>query len=677
MKDGKGNVVETKPMLLSEGTTEADFEFVTPFPADHEFTGVWDVNGKKVDFDAANKLAAIDKAVKANNQINLQKALDAADIKYADELRIGDYLTALDEDALKSLDAVQEAITQVDENEATATDKGTAVKAVEDAKTQAQLLNALKDNFDRVNPDWIVSYASSGKGDLLNFKQNSDSAEVAFGKIQDKINTQNLNEVTPKVEAANMSLDSKKVAEARDLVTKWIPSDKDKVTIKDWALDGLDLEDALIAVNNAKTNSALKSALTNLDKVENKFVEKYKGVTEIKDIDGNVVVNSTKVSAVNTDKFDLETVLDKNLTDYRKAIADAGLKDKNQRSDIQTIINNENTSFGSLQAEESRVEADDEAQPKFTIKALKKNGEIDTSKTDFSGTIKVTINGETKDYKVTTSNNFQEGTNGELKIEANGSADKFDLSKVGTETEASIEFTPSTGDKFTVKAPVKVTAGSADDTKTGNTFTLNHADGKYTSGEDVNITFTLKDSAGNTIASENGTHAATVAIADGDTYYQNIKFVDGKASVTVPARTAVSGKAVTVTFKDSNKTSVTVSSGDATVTASKTITIKAGEFSKLAVAQDSSTKDLINITAKDGVNTVEDFAGNKLVNIKAVKVDGENETPVPVAGTDYQGNVTKTFTTGAATHDTNLSTGTYKVTVTVGDVSTTETITIP
>ncbi|ARF14901.1 hypothetical protein [Sporosarcina ureae] len=333
VKDGEGNVVETKPMLLAEGTTQADFEFVTPFPVDHKFTGVWTVNNEKYNFDAINQLADIvDAAVTTPNQIKLQTALDAAGITYADELRIADYLGALQaEGATASLEAVQKAITKVDEDAAKEETNEAAVKAVVDAKTQAQLLKALTDSFDVVNPEWIVAYDAA-----IDFAAESDPTLESVESIQAAINGVNLDEVTPKVTAANMSLDSEKVAEARTFVTKWIPADEEDAAVpaKELVLDGLNLEDALIAVNNAKTNSALKSALTNLDTLENSLLEKYKDVVGFDKID----------------EFDIKTVEDANLTAYRDAIKDAEVGAKNQRKDIQKIVSDENiAAVGSAQ----------------------------------------------------------------------------------------------------------------------------------------------------------------------------------------------------------------------------------------------------------------------------------------------------------------------------------------
>lgn len=338
--DGEGNVVPTEAKLLAEGEKSAEFAFTTPFDVDHEFTGVWTVNGIEYNFDAINQLEDIRSAVEAGNQIKLQEALDAAGIQYANETRIASYLVALQEGATESLESVQEAITKVDEKAATEADKEATIKAVEEAKTQAQLLSALQSNFQHVNPEWIVNYANNkdaGDANLLAFTP-TDDVDADYDTIQEAIYTTNFTKVTPKVEEANMSLDSKKVAEARTLVTKWIPAgEEDEVTTKDWALDGLDLEDALIAVNNARTNSALKSALTSLDNLENTLVEKYKNV---KSIEG---VAEDKLAAVKEDKFDLDTVKDANLTAYRNAIAAIeGVEGKNQRSDIQTIITKAN-----------------------------------------------------------------------------------------------------------------------------------------------------------------------------------------------------------------------------------------------------------------------------------------------------------------------------------------------
>ncbi|MDH4620182.1 hypothetical protein, partial [Brevibacillus sp. AY1] len=321
VKDSNNNVVETKSVLIAEGATEADFDFVTPIK-DADKVGVWTVNGKEYSFTAITQLAAIDEAVKAGNEVKLQAALDAAGIKYADEARMAVYLDTLnDPDALTSLDAVQKAITKVDEDGAVVVNKAAAVKAVADATTQAKLLAALQANFQLVNADWIVEYANVAN--LLDFEA-TDDVEADFEAIQKAVYNINIAFVGKKVAAANMKLDSKLVSEARALI-KWLPVEFDDEPVQEYSIAILDLEDALIAVNQAKTNSALKTALTNLDKLENALLAKA---------DGTILGFE--------EEFDLATVIDANLTSYRTAIANAELGDKNQRKDIQKLINDAN-----------------------------------------------------------------------------------------------------------------------------------------------------------------------------------------------------------------------------------------------------------------------------------------------------------------------------------------------
>src|SRR5690606_11440945 len=153
-------------------------------------------------------------------EIALQAALDAAGITYADETRIADYLGALQEEgATASLEAVQEAITKVDEDAAQDAADKAAVKAVVDAKTQAQLLKALSENFELVNSDWIVGYDAA-----IDFDADENPTPKTVEGIQAAVNDVNFAEVAPKVTEANGSLDSAKVAEARTLVSKWIPA---------------------------------------------------------------------------------------------------------------------------------------------------------------------------------------------------------------------------------------------------------------------------------------------------------------------------------------------------------------------------------------------------------------------------------------------------------------------
>ncbi|PID02472.1 hypothetical protein CSV67_09220 [Sporosarcina sp. P2] len=525
-------------MLLAEGTTQADFEFVTPFPVDHKFTGVWDVNGEKYNFDAINQLADIvDAAVTTPNQIKLQTALDAAGITYADELRIADYLGALQEEgATASLEAVQKAITKVDEDAANEEASKAAVKAVVDAKTQAQLLKALSDNFDVVNPEWIVAYDAA-----IDFAAELDPTLETVESIQAAINGVNFDKVAPKVTAANMSLDSEKVAEARTLVTKWIPADEeDSVPAKALVLDGLNLEDALIAVNNAKTNSTLKSALTNLDTLENSLLKKYKDVAGFDKID----------------EFDIKTVEDANLTAYRTVIGEALVGEKNQRKDIQKIVTDANdaaVSSAKTKVLKELNEVNAKTAATDVVALLKKSQELheQTNKVNsaYAEAYKTAVV-EAEDLDATEINTLI-GTVNDAQDAANGLVDtKEEL------VSALAEANKTTGAKFkTIKleksievdnATIKLTSGV---TIEGNNHTLyvGGSDAGATTAEGIEVTAGSKDVVIKDLKVV-GTHGDNLIEIYGSTTLDNVTTIGGKkVGIYVNNDGA---NTITVNFKD-------------------------------------------------------------------------------------------------------------------------------
>ncbi|KAB7706672.1 hypothetical protein F9802_10795 [Bacillus aerolatus] len=338
VKDSKGNIVKVKEMDLSEGETSSTFKFVTAVDA-KDLTGVWTVDGVEYNFTALEQFAAIDKAVKASplNEVNLLKVLKDAGIKNVDENSLKDYAAAIKsaDPAVKNLADIQQAIDKVNKEASEAVDEAAVVKAVADAGNQVQLLKALQDNFKRVNPEWIVDYTGAVIGGtdgvtLLGLTA-SNSNGVKVDELQKAIDTINTTKVTEKVSAANKSLDSQVIADARALVQSYIADGEEgKLSVKEYALDGLALQDALIAVNKATTNGTLKTALTALDNLETKLAEKYEKAS----LEG--------ITKPELDVFDLKTVNDAELNRYREAIKAAAADDKNQRSDIQAIIDTAN-----------------------------------------------------------------------------------------------------------------------------------------------------------------------------------------------------------------------------------------------------------------------------------------------------------------------------------------------
>lgn len=192
---------------------------------------------------------------------------------------------------------------------------------------QAKILEALaKGKFERVNPEFKVAYSNASTGIVV-----ADNTKTA---IQAKVDSINLTKAQEAVVAANMSLDAKKVVAARELVNVYVlPATEGKIGTKDYCLDVLNVEDALIAVVGATTDATLKTALEKLDTLETALVEKYKESTNAEKFEG--IAKDKTVE----NEFDIKTVNELLLTDYRKAIAaEEVVGNKNQRKDIQAII---------------------------------------------------------------------------------------------------------------------------------------------------------------------------------------------------------------------------------------------------------------------------------------------------------------------------------------------------
>ena len=102
------------------------------------------------------------------------------------------------------------------------------------------------------------------------------------------------------------------------------------ITKQEFANDHLDVLDALIAVYDADSDKDLKSALVALDKLDTDLVEKYEGIT------------IPEYSTFDSEDFDIDSVIDEQLSEYRAAIKAKNPGERNQRSDIQAIITEAN-----------------------------------------------------------------------------------------------------------------------------------------------------------------------------------------------------------------------------------------------------------------------------------------------------------------------------------------------
>lgn len=649
MLNSKGEEVAVVARPVEVGDTELIFDFVTEVE-EADLVGTWTVNGEAYDFDAIAAVSEVVKEANATtfNALKFWAALESEYFINQNQDNLSAYATAIKNATdVATVADVQTIINEVNKNEATADDVAAAVKAVNEATNQISLNEALSNSvFEGYNADWLGYYAANNDitaGDVTVGAPRSKTVDDIQKGIYD-VNEARID--VAKNAALNdgaTTLDSATLQEAVTLTQKWFKPDAEGTTTKAGRLEALDIHGAVIAVTEANTNAKLSAAL-----------------------------NTLVAKVDNTSTIDAKDIHADLMSDYRIALADTARDSKNAAGEIKTVITTENAKFSKFVVEDATVEASATATPKFVIKALRKDGDAFTVN---SATTAITVaigNSGDKAYKITTSKDFVDAPQSELEIEVD--ATNFNLPTIGAVVEPVIKFTNSfsgSAETYEVKGKLEVTAGVAAQTETQATMELDKADGKYVSGEDVAITFTLKDANDNTLTTENGTYAATITL-DGKATYKNITFVNGKATVTVPAREATSG-AKDVVVKVTPK----VASGELTLTKAGSITIDAAAFSNLKIDTPATTG--FKITATDGVNAITDF-GTKLVNIQVVEVDGETETPVDTtAVTDYAGNVSAAFVSGEySVSSVGLLTSgkTYKVTVTVDGVTTTKTITV-
>jgi hypothetical protein len=273
-----------------------------------------------------------------------------------DENKLKEYKNAIVDAEVESLEDVQKAIDNANKSKAQQKAETEAVQAVVKAENQVQLLAALQNNFERVNKDWIVGYEA--KIEELNLNEESNYEQ--FDDIQEQINEVNEDGVAAAYDKAFKSLKTSDVNTAKNLAETYLPTfeelEENQVQPSEYVLDHLAVLEAIIKVNAATTNNSLKNALVALDNLENALVEKYE--------DNNQdFVNKFE------DNLNLDTVVDSLLAKYREAIKETDVLEKNQRKDIQAIINDVNdeelnkvledvTNFDSEKAEDSKYQAD-------------------------------------------------------------------------------------------------------------------------------------------------------------------------------------------------------------------------------------------------------------------------------------------------------------------------------
>lgn len=281
VKDNTGKVVAVQATNIPAGATAAQFDLVTPL-VQADLTGVWTINGVEYNFNVIEQFDDIMQAVSDGNQVALLNALNAANIQNVDSALIGDYLTDISGATTtpENLADIQAIVNKTNEDAVTNDEKAAAVKAVEDAKTQVALLNALKTNFKRVNSDWIVEYADGTAGSssdsvagiLVNTAPTANTGIVADGatdsgvaltytNIQTIIDAVNEREIDLLDTAANTAA---KQAAVTTLIEKWEEDDNPatpNVTPKADHIEESNINRLGFVVAEATTQNSLYNAL--------------------------------------------------------------------------------------------------------------------------------------------------------------------------------------------------------------------------------------------------------------------------------------------------------------------------------------------------------------------------------------------------------------------------------
>lgn len=264
VKDNTGAVVEVKPVNLVKGETVATFTFTKALTEDPE--GVWTVAGVKVDLDLAANLKAV---YEADTQVKLLEALNKVGVENVKADNIAFYeaeLVELKKDVAKdelTKEMVQKVVTDGNKAALEATDEEAIVKAVNEAKTQVALLEALKP-FERVNADWIATYETDlAARNFTTMKQIQTIIDdtTNAGKVNPKVTALNL-------DAVNASIVKKDLNEAKVLVTNYQKPDGEGETTKAEILRKIDRQLAIVAVLEAETPAQLTVAMNNLKAVD-------------------------------------------------------------------------------------------------------------------------------------------------------------------------------------------------------------------------------------------------------------------------------------------------------------------------------------------------------------------------------------------------------------------------
>ena len=255
VKDDKGNIVEVNPVALEKGETEATLTFKTPFGVDP--VGVWTVGGVQFDNDAIKNFNDIVTAASNLNEVTTLAALKKAGLTNVKDDNITAYVSAINLSTTKEdLADIQAIVVKANDTSVTATEAAVAVKAVNDATTQVQLLAALQHKaFARVNADWIVTYDGA-----------IATANTTVAGIQTLIDNTN----TTAINTANGNAQTVAAQNAvTTLITNFVAADVAPATAKADAIKASNVKSAVFGVKEATTAASVYNALVKLSALDN------------------------------------------------------------------------------------------------------------------------------------------------------------------------------------------------------------------------------------------------------------------------------------------------------------------------------------------------------------------------------------------------------------------------
>ncbi|MBU3228080.1 hypothetical protein [Clostridium algidicarnis] len=270
--DGKKVAVKEQSLLIEDETTST-FKFEKELS--ERGVGVWTVNGLEVNLDAMNLVNDVQKPMEpealfailtksglVNNLID--EVANQKEYQEVIEARVS-------EEKINTVANVQKAIDDANKNVVSSKQVEVVVKA---ANTSNATLSKFttefnKLNLERVNPEWITEYRTE-----INTNKPAPGKLSEVQGIVDRINNDKIKEIdkVENLKDEKGQLSESKIEKAMALVEKYVVVEKDDeaaAKAKEKKINDLKVKLAIVRVNEADTQTSLKAALKNLEKVVN------------------------------------------------------------------------------------------------------------------------------------------------------------------------------------------------------------------------------------------------------------------------------------------------------------------------------------------------------------------------------------------------------------------------